>query len=137
MFGVKKKCENAQCVLVSKLYPDFFVVLFHQDLKLPVSEIWIIQLGNACVQVGRSKCSNCDGIWTHSHLVFERTPNCLAKLADFVKWFSVYELIDRGFEFHCSHIAAFWSKEFFEGIQATTERRFTLKRVCDMIKIHS
>ena len=39
MFGVKKNWENAQCVLVSKLYPDFFVVLFHQDSKLPVSEM--------------------------------------------------------------------------------------------------
>ena len=28
MFGEKKPCENAQYILVSKLEPDFFVLLF-------------------------------------------------------------------------------------------------------------
>ena len=29
MFGEKKPWENVQCILVSKLYLDFFVLLFH------------------------------------------------------------------------------------------------------------
>ena len=55
-------------------------------------------------------------------------------------WVFAYELGGCGFQSRCNHLSfrycACLSKQFL-GIQATTACRFTLKQVCDMIKIHS
>ena len=56
------------------------------------------------------------------------------------KWLSVRLRTDCGFESSCSHVTFRYCACFELGvpyIQATTECRFTLKRVCDMISTRS
>ena len=69
MFGEKKTWENVQCILVSKLYPDSFVPLFHFHRFDTTPLILLVKVtlirncksvegdwfrwANACVQVDR------------------------------------------------------------------------------------
>ena len=86
--------------------------------------------------------SDWNGIRTHNHLVRKRTVNHWAKLSVLAKWLNV-RLGTKwfcGFKSTCT-LLTFWYRAYSEqGVslyQATTERRFTLKRLCDMIKTHS
>ena len=90
--------------------------------------------------------SDCSWIGTHNHLARKRTLNHLAKMAIWLSCVaSIYSngLFDSMFLschkrvlewiIQTSNIASFSSSQFFD-IQATAECRFTLKRVCGMIK---
>ena len=55
-------------------------------------------------------------------------------------WVFVYKLTGCSFESRCSHLNFRYravSSKMFLDIQVTAQCRFTLKRVCDMIRTHS
>ena len=96
--------------------------------------------GNEHILVHNVKLCDCNGTRTHNNLVRKRTLNYLAS---FAKWSSVHLRTKRlwirvpmqSLKLHISRL--FRATKTFLDIQATTECRFTLKCVRDIIKAYS